>query len=154
MGIASIGLHVMWPMEASAASQWKTIFKIVSGVGTVAGMANEVMAAIQNVKALLPKVESEPEPGLVTPLRMQPFQPQVQDSFNGGQQWLSQLQDLARQNGNSWVPTSTRGLSGVNLMGIWSTPGLLAKFILGSLGLISTSSPVFMGYPTRMLKGC
>jgi hypothetical protein len=53
---------------------------------------------------------------------MQPFSPQYADPFAGGQQWLGQLQHVAQQNGNGWVPTQVQPLGAIQLTGIWSPP--------------------------------
>lgn len=57
------------------------------------------------------------------PSDMEPFRPQIADPYAGGNQWLPAIQQVAAQFGNSWVPTQTQGLGGVDLTGIWCPPG-------------------------------
>lgn len=57
------------------------------------------------------------------PSGMQPFRAQMQDPYAGGAQWLPEIQKVAAQFGNSWVPTQTQGLAGIDLTGIWCPPG-------------------------------
>lgn len=54
---------------------------------------------------------------------MQPFQAQMPDPYQGGAQWLPQLQQVAAQQGSSWVPTQTQGVAGIDLTGVWVPPG-------------------------------
>jgi hypothetical protein len=124
LGVAGIGFGCMWPRPTEAAVPWAKILSIVSGIGTVATTTKDVADAIQAVKGLLPQAESAPEtpPSGITPLRMQPFHPQIPDTFAGGRQWLLGLQNLAAQFGNPWVPSHTQGFLGINLTGIWVAP--------------------------------
>jgi len=55
-------------------------------------------------------------------LSMQPFTPRAPDPFAGGAQWMPQLQNLAAQFGNPWVPTQTAGFVGIDLTGVWAPP--------------------------------
>jgi hypothetical protein len=108
----------------------ETILAIVSGVGTVATTANTVVDLIQKVKGLMRGTESTPEVWRPTPEilarwhppPMQPFHQSVPDPFGGGRQWVPQLQNLAGQFGNPWVPMSTQSLLGINMTGIWAPP--------------------------------
>jgi hypothetical protein len=56
-------------------------------------------------------------------LPMQSFQPSMPDPYQGGAQWLPQLQQVAGQQGSPWVPTQTQGLAGIDLTGVWVPPG-------------------------------
>lgn len=56
-------------------------------------------------------------------MRMESFQPAAPDPYQGGAQWLPQLQQVAAQQGSSWVPTQTQGLGGIDLTGVWVPPG-------------------------------
>jgi hypothetical protein len=96
----------------------------VSGVGKLAVTTKEVANAIHAVKDLLAQAESIPAtpPSNMTPPPLQPFHPQISDPFAGGREWLPELQNLAGQLGNSWVPPRTQGLFGIDLTGIWSPP--------------------------------
>jgi hypothetical protein len=108
----------------------ETILAVASGVGTLATSTNSVIEVIQKLKGLLKKAEHTPQALQATPEvyarwsppPMQPFQPRVQDPFAGGNQWIPQLQSVAGQFGNPWVPTQTYGLLGVDLTGLWSPP--------------------------------
>jgi hypothetical protein len=53
---------------------------------------------------------------------MQPFQPKMPDPYQGGAQWLPQLQQVAAQQGSPWVPTETQGVGGIDLTGVWVPP--------------------------------
>jgi hypothetical protein len=55
-------------------------------------------------------------------MRMQSFQPTTPDPYQGGANWLPQLQQVAAQQGSSWVPPQTQGLGGIDLTGVW-VPG-------------------------------
>lgn len=57
------------------------------------------------------------------PAGMEPFRPQIQDPYAGGNQWLPAIQKVAAQFGNPWAPTQTQGLAGIDLTGIWCPPG-------------------------------
>src|SRR6266487_6887242 len=88
LGVASLGFGCMWPCPAEAAVPWAKVLSIVSGIGKVAATTKDVADAIQAVKGLLPQAESAlgTPPSGITPLRMQPFHPQIPDTFAGGLQ--------------------------------------------------------------------
>ena len=60
---------------------------------------------------------------------MQPFKPQMNDSYAGGSQWLPTLQGVAARFGDSWVPTRTMGFMGVDLTGIWGPDQMNLSYI-------------------------
>lgn len=127
LGIAGIGLNLVWPRQTGAEVPWVKIMSIVSGIGTAARTTKDVVDAIQAVKGILPQAGAVPQipPSGIPPIHMQQFQPQVQDSYEGGRQWLPGLQNVAAQHGNSWVPSRTQGFLGINLTGIWAHPQML-----------------------------
>jgi hypothetical protein len=104
------------------------ILQIVQGVGTVASTAKDVIALIQETKKLLKAstqtpLQSAPPPHPGNTMTMQAFHAQMPDPYQGGTQWIPQLQNLAQHTGNSWVPPQTEGILGINLTGIWCPPG-------------------------------
>lgn len=99
------------------------IMEILSNLGQAANTASAVLDFVQKMKKLLKEDESALTnfSGLKTQ-PMQPFRSSAPDPYSGGNQWLSQLRNLAGQHGDSWVPTRTQGLLGIDLTGIWSPP--------------------------------
>lgn len=90
---------------------------------------DKFLEILQTVKVALkpdgrkpPVVPPLPGEASPAPPPMQPFQPQQADPFHGGAGWLPQLQNLAQQQGDAWVPRQTQGLQGVDLTGIWTPP--------------------------------
>lgn len=120
------------------------IFGLISNIGEVAQAAGNVIDVVQKVKGLMqennqasamfgqmppfgqPIPSGQPSPSMPsfspTMPPMMPFQPQMQDPFQGGNQWLPQLSQIAQQFGNGWVPQQTQSLMGINLTGVWCPP--------------------------------
>lgn len=140
----------------------ETILTIVSGVGTVATTANAVIELLQKAKRYLSQAEAAPE--MLQPTReifarwsprpMQPFQPRVPDQFHGGRQWLPELQNLAGQFGNPWVPTRTQDFLGIDLTGIWSPPmNLMDQTYIRQFGPYLNVIAGVGGMPTLYAEG-
>ena len=137
LGVIGTLSNLMIPdlLIAASISTWRKIYKLTSRIGKFAASGNQVISLIQNVKELLSEVESEKDPQLVTPLLMQPFRPVITDTYNKGRYWLPEIKKLAEQYGNPWVPRDTRGLSGINLTGIWvSDPNWREKTYIRQFG--------------------
>lgn len=127
LGIVGTGISFVWPRPTEAEMTWDKIMSIVSDIGEVAETTKDVVGAIEAVKGLMPKAGSAPQvppTGIPSP-HMQPFHPQISDTLAGGRQWLPELQNLAAQHGNAWVPRNTQGFLGVDLTGIWGHPQML-----------------------------
>ncbi|NGZ09626.1 MAG: hypothetical protein CV088_09605 [Nitrospira sp. LK70] len=124
LGVAGIGFGFVWPRATEAEVPWAKIMSIVSDIGTTAQTTKDVVDAIQAVKGLLPQAGSAPQtaPAGVTSQHMQMFHSQMPDAYAGGNQWLSGLQSVAAQYGNSWVPSRTQGFLDINLTGVWGHP--------------------------------
>ena len=102
---------------------------LLSSMDTVFKTGRDFVGFLSDVKSFLGKAEQAPnmmqmpQQGAAWQMPvMQPFQPQFHDPFGGGQQWLPQLQQMAGQNGNPWVPTQVHDLGGINLTGVWCPP--------------------------------
>lgn len=127
LGVVGAGIGFVWPRQTEAEMTWDKIMSIVSDIGEVAETTKDVVGAIEAVKGLLPKAGSAPQvppTGIPSP-HMQPFHAQIPDTLAGGRQWLPELQSLAAQHGNAWVPRNTQGFLGVDLTGIWGHPQML-----------------------------
>lgn len=107
------------------------ILKVVSGIGSVAKTAGEVVDTVKKVKEMF-QGGAAPAPlgqgptfapgsGTHAPA-MYPFQPQTVDPFGGGARFLDQLSAMAAQQSGAWVPAQTQGVSGVELTGLWVPP--------------------------------
>ncbi len=102
------------------------ILGLLSGVGEAVGTANQVLELVNQVKNIMQNSQTTPNvfqgiPGQFTP-QMQHFQAKMADPFQGQNPWLPQLQQVAQQFGNSWVPNQTYGLMGIDLTGLWCPP--------------------------------
>jgi hypothetical protein len=101
------------------------LMQLISNVGTLASTASDVLGVIGEFKELADggagdaAAYAAPVAGMPA---MAAFTPQMQDPYGGGRQWLGQLQQVAAQNGNSWVPPETQGLMGIDLTGVWCPP--------------------------------
>ena len=109
---------------------FEELLGMLSGVGEAMDTANQILDVVHKVKDIMQASQTNPNaaqgmpnnfPGQFTP-QMQQFQAKQSDPFQGGQQWLPQLQQVASQFGNSWVPTQTYSFMGVDLTGLWSPP--------------------------------
>ena len=103
------------------------ILGLVSDLGNVVNTANGVIDLVQKVKGMMqqgpPPSFSQENIGQTCGMPpMQPFRPATQDPFQGGQQFLPQLKQMAAQFGNPWVAPQTQGIMGIDLTGIWSPP--------------------------------
>lgn len=101
---------------------WEELSNVANGVG-------DVIDVIQQVKALAQGDGEAPASQLPsysaaapTVLPMPPFRAAMQDPYDSGARWLPQLQQLASQHGDGWVPAQTEGLNGINLTGLWAPP--------------------------------
>ena len=101
----------------------------LAGLGTVVSTLNGCIKLFKEVKSWVSEADRTHQDingqvsGAASMLSgMNSFQPSMQDPFQGGAQWLPDLQQVAGQMGNSWVPNHTQGLQGVNLTGVWSPP--------------------------------
>jgi hypothetical protein len=88
----------------------------------------QVLEKVQEVKELIQSggsaaVQSVSPGSGTNAMPMQPFQAKMPDPYQGGAQWLPQLQQVAAQQGSSWVPTQTQGVAGIDLTGVWVPPG-------------------------------
>ena len=104
-----------------------------TGPETINNIVNINVGALQDTGQLLDKVQDvkqvlSMDPGAVQAgsahvdanvLPMQTFQASMPDPYQGGAQWLPQLQQVAGQQGSPWVPTQTQGLAGIDLTGVW-----------------------------------
>jgi hypothetical protein len=108
-------------LEAASIATWRKIYKISTRIGKFAKTGSQVVSLIQNVKELLAEVENEPEPRIDAPIKMERFRPTIQDSYNKGRQWIPELQNMAGNFGNPWIPKSTQGWGGIDLTGVWLT---------------------------------
>jgi len=105
----------------------EAILQIASVVGESFRTGSAVADFIQKFKALASQPDFtpslfEPTPEIIARqsfLTMPPFRAPVPDLFGGGGQWVPQLQLLAAQFGNAWVPNYTSGLFGIDLTGTW-----------------------------------
>lgn len=105
------------------------ILTAVSDIGNAAKSMNEVVSLISSVKKLIkgdnPTKFNNAQAGQAVNYnipQMTAFYPQMANPYGQGNQWLQNLQAVASQNGNSWVPTETQPLLGINLTGVWITP--------------------------------
>ncbi|MFL5798336.1 MAG: hypothetical protein ACJ77A_10445 [Actinomycetota bacterium] len=104
-----------------------TEYNIYVSVGDLQD-TGQVVDAIQWVKQRLREGDSgtaqpesaEPDANVMP---MQTFQAQAADPYQGGENWLPELQQVAAQHGSSWVPPQTQGLGGIDLTGVWMPPG-------------------------------
>lgn len=120
--------------EAISRGSWvKTITDVVKLVGTSASAAVDIKTLVQELKPTLSTAESTGNSDLasfnlavrnsdIQPMYMQPFTPSQVDTYNGGYQWLNQLQEVATGAGNSWVPQQSQGFAGIDLSGVWNNP--------------------------------
>jgi hypothetical protein len=106
------------------------ILGIVSAVGTVATTGNTVVDLMDKVKKYLSKEDAQKmlsgqvgQPAAHASPPMATFQPQMPNPYGHGNQWLPNLQSVAVQHGNPWVPAATQSLLGIDLTGIWVPPG-------------------------------
>ena len=87
----------------------------------------QLIDTIQEVKQVLSTasgtVQSDSAGGNANVMPMETFHAQMPDPYQGGAQWLPQLQQVAGQQGSPWVPTQTQGLAGIDLTGVWVPPG-------------------------------
>ena len=95
-----------------------TVSSVFETMGDVADGVGKVKALMQNGQANAADFGSASAGGTA----MAPFRPQVQDPYAGGRQWMGQLQHVAAQNGNAWVPQETAGALGIDLTGLWAAP--------------------------------
>jgi hypothetical protein len=94
------------------------VHTVVTTVGDIVGTINKFKGLAQSGKA---DARAFAAPAAGAPAMAQ-FQPQMRDPYGGGGQWLGQLQGVAAEHGNSWVPPQTAGLMGIDLTGVWSPP--------------------------------
>lgn len=110
----------------------ESILEVVSAIGDVAKTGNEVVSLLNNVKKLL----KNDNPAGVNPVpqgqtvnanipAMAAFNAQMSNPYAQGNQWLPNLQAIASQNGNAWVPAETQPLLGINLTGVWVIPAIM-----------------------------
>lgn len=108
-----------------------SILDIVSAIGDVAKTGNEVLDLINNVKKSLknndPAGLSTAQPELTANHgipNMAAFNAQMVNPYGQGNQWLPNLQAVASQNGDPWVPAQTQPLLGIDLTGVWVIPSI------------------------------
>jgi hypothetical protein len=103
-----------------------TEYNISINVGTLQDRG-QVVDAIQWVKQHIQQGGSGPVQSAAEvntdAMPMQTFQATMPDPYRGGAQWLPQLQQVAAEQGSSWVPPKTQGLAGIDLTGVWVPPG-------------------------------
>jgi len=98
---------------------------ILSTISSVMNTAGDVAEGLGKFKSLMQSGQASPADfgsGSMGGTAMAPFRPQMQDPYAGGQQWMGQLQQVAAQNGNAWVPQETAGALGIDLTGLWAAP--------------------------------
>lgn len=87
---------------------------------------DEIKSLIKEVKYLLERniqyvTDSGSSDSENKPIEMMPFNARLRDPYNGGQRWLSQLQqNLGDKNPEQWIPENTHHFFGIDLTGIWS----------------------------------
>ncbi|MBN2735763.1 MAG: hypothetical protein JXR70_02200 [Spirochaetales bacterium] len=102
------------------------VVRVVKKVGKANYKDEEIKHLIHEVKSLLEKnvsyvTESITGDSENTPMEMMPFNPRLRDPYNGGQRWLSQLQqNLGETSPDPWIPDQTHDFFGINLTGIWA----------------------------------
>lgn len=106
------------------------VLKVVSAVGDVVKTGNEVLSLVNNVKKLLKNEQSTGFNASPTGLhpnipQMATFNAQIPNIYGQGNQWLPNLQMIASQHGNPWVPTETKPLAGIELTGVWVIPSIM-----------------------------
>jgi len=101
------------------------LMELVENLGTVANTFGDVVGTINKFKGLAQSGKADATafaaPAAGVPAMAQ-FQPLMRDPYGGGGQWLGQLQGVAAEHGNPWVPPRTAGLRGIDLTGVWSPP--------------------------------
>jgi len=100
-------------------SDWSNF---MSDAGSAAQGVGQVLDLVLKIKKMMQKGGSPQVSAPGPTMSMQSFQPQTQDHFQGGAQFVPQLQQMAAQNGNAWVPTQTQGYGGIDLTGLWVPP--------------------------------
>lgn len=136
---------------------WDDVMSLVSNIGTVAKSAGEVLDTVKKVKETFRHAGPEAMTTSSMPggaaMAMQPFQAQAANPFASWNPFLAPMQNLAAQQTSAWVPTETRGVSGVNLTGLWIPPtapmeqtyvrqfGVYLNLITG-IGLTMNGSPL------------
>lgn len=133
---------------------------MVSNLDTIIKTGSDLVQLIQGVKGLLGKSGASPQAFSPRPQQtmqapqMQAFRPQMQDPYRGGAQWLPQIQQLAAQNGNAWVPQQTQGIGDVDLTGVWCPPGnLMDQTYIRQFGPYLNLVSGIMGMPTFVGEG-
>lgn len=103
------------------------VLTLVSALGEMDFHSDAVATMIQDVKAALKDeaygidvLDSLATSPWIRPPRMDEHLPRVGDEFEGGVRWIPELQSVAQQLGNPWVPWENHDLLGVDLSGIWS----------------------------------
>ena len=140
---------------------------MVSNLDTIIKTGSDLVQLIQGVKGLLGKPGASPQAfqpqqqqqqqqgqaGWQAPA-MQTFRPQMQDPYHGGAQWLPQIQQMAAQNGNAWVPQQTQGIGDVDLTGVWCPPGNpMDQTYIRQFGPYLNLVAGIMGMPTVVAEG-
>jgi len=98
---------------------------LLSTISSVVNTAGDVAEGLGKFKSLMQSGQASPADfasGSTGATPMAPFRPQTRDPYAGGQQWIGQLQQVAAQNGNAWVPEETAGALGIDLTGLWASP--------------------------------
>ncbi len=86
----------------------------------------QVIEMVQEVKQVFQRATDPAQAAAAPPaaaMPMQSFQATMTDPYEGGSQWLPQIQQVAAQQGSSWVPQQTQGFAGIDLTGVWVPPG-------------------------------
>lgn len=133
------------------------IMNLISNMGTIANTAGEFLGALNEAKDLMESGRADAA-AFAAPMAampaMAPFTPQMQDPYGGGQQWLGQLQQVAADNGNAWVPPQTAGLGGIDLTGVWSPPmNPMSQTYIRQFGPYLNIIEGIGGMPTAMGEG-
>jgi hypothetical protein len=133
------------------------IMELIENIGAVASTTSDVLGAINDFKELADGGSADAA-AFAAPMAgvpaMAPFTAQAHDPYGGGGQWLGQLQQVAAQNGNAWVPPQTSGLMGIDLTGIWSPPmNPMDQTYIRQYGPYLNVVAGIAGMPTFMAEG-
>jgi len=139
----------------------ESLLKIVSAIGDVAKTGNEVVSLINNVKKSLkndnPTGLNTVQPGRTMNYNvpgMATFNSSMTNPYGHGNQWLPNLQAVASQNGNAWVPAETQPLLGIDLTGVWIIPSIMNYHVFfRQYGPYLNIVGVFAGMPVVFAEG-